>query len=870
MNIAITEVTSNTGKLAKEKPSKADYNAGVLTQGTYQVYSFYGFDRMQQLSDYIKGLQPSQALILGTPKDGSFQGTIASKRVATSNDITRTKEHFDWHQDGRSFLLIDIDDGDVENFSLANTNQVREYLISCDPRMETSAMLIVPSSSQRYNPDDHSWHVYIGCTNVNSATVDQYANELQAKVWLMGHGQIKVGAAGSLLERQVFDKAVFSPERLVLEGVFSRDPNVQFHDIHHFVQEGELLDISIPLGVNIEAAKRLMEQEKIKKRPEAVQMRSKRELEEKQQLITKGMSEEQAQQYVVRKYGDKILPAMEIIRLHESVDGKTEYTAGEIKVYPEKFEGLYCADPYSIEDGTQKAYILSNGDIYSHKHGGYKIKLEASTEYIIKKVVALHNSPSRDEARETLEHIRMLCSTTKIERTTVKEIAGLLKSKGYITSVRDFEVIPQSIFERRDGRLIDSDTNLIRLLEKYNFLVGYDQIRKEVIVQHHTLNSGIDNIVDTSYSLLYSYAVREGLPGKIAKEHLVAVAKNKFAFNPLTNMVENAMKRYDGHDYIADLASCLVVKDEDHNYTYELVKRWLIQCVAAWYHAKHVPNNPDAKTKFESVLCLLGPQGIQKTKFLSKLLDFKGYSLYFKEGVKLKPTDKDSVKQAISRGIVEIGELDATFRQSDVAELKAFFSNNTDELRLPYDRSPSEYARRTSFAASINEYYFLIDKTGNRRYWILDLEKIDFTKVESIDMERVWGQVGHLYMQGYRWWFDPSDPKDQAIWQQIERVQARHYMGETVNDVIAEVLKTINSIKGKIETKPISPTRILQAFGIVSPKKTQIAQLKLALQKEGIKPHKSGQFYIPAFWEQDQRQISGVAGANYPYLPRSL
>jgi putative DNA primase/helicase len=41
------------------------------------------------------------------------------------------------------------------------------------------------------------------------------------------------------------------------------------------------------------------------------------------------------------------------------------------------------------------------------------------------------------------------------------------------------------------------------------------------------------------------------------------------------------------------------------------------------------------------------------------------------DGMMLRPDDRDSVKQVVSHWLVELGELDATFRKSDIAQLKA-------------------------------------------------------------------------------------------------------------------------------------------------------------------------------------------------------
>ena len=42
-----------------------------------------------------------------------------------------------------------------------------------------------------------------------------------------------------------------------------------------------------------------------------------------------------------------------------------------------------------------------------------------------------------------------------------------------------------------------------------------------------------------------------------------------------------------------------------------------------------------------------------------------------------------------------------------------------------------------------------LDETGNRRYWVIPVEKIDFKIIDSIDMDNLWGEVMHLLENDY-------------------------------------------------------------------------------------------------------------------------
>ena len=231
----ITVVTSSS-PLGKKYPKNNSYQPGVLYNGTFIVYLI---SSMQVLFNLIRQLTKYQVLILGIPKNGLIYGNIvSSKNNIIANAITRTKEHIGWDPLGLFFLLVDIDFGDIPNFILNTAKEVLDFLISLDPELARCGILILPSSSQKFNPQKKSWHVYIKCSNVNDMTVKVYSETLQSICWNKGLGTIKFSKVGSMLVRQVFDMAVFSPERIVVESCFSDDENVVFHEIEPLIQEG--------------------------------------------------------------------------------------------------------------------------------------------------------------------------------------------------------------------------------------------------------------------------------------------------------------------------------------------------------------------------------------------------------------------------------------------------------------------------------------------------------------------------------------------------------------------------------------------------------------------------------------------------------
>jgi hypothetical protein len=234
----ITIVTSDSNPLGKKFPKERDYQPGVLQTGEFSViYILY----IKRLYLTLKQLTKHQVLLLGIPKQQNlYQGRISSKKMnqLIENAITRTKEDIGWNPFGLSLILIDIDFGDIPNFILNTAKEVLDFLISLDPELIYCGILILPSSSQKFNPEKKGWHCYIKVSNANDSTVKLYAETLQSICWIKGLGNIKFSKSGSMLVRQVFDMAVFSPERIVVESCFSDDETVIFHEIEPLIQEG--------------------------------------------------------------------------------------------------------------------------------------------------------------------------------------------------------------------------------------------------------------------------------------------------------------------------------------------------------------------------------------------------------------------------------------------------------------------------------------------------------------------------------------------------------------------------------------------------------------------------------------------------------
>lgn len=118
--------------------------------------------------------------------------------------------------------------------------------------------------------------------------------------------------------------------------------------------------------------------------------------------------------------------------------------------------------------------------------------------------------------------------------------------------------------------------------------------------------------------------------------------------------------------------------------------------------------------KFDQMTILSGPQGIGKSTLLDKMS--KGW---FTDSIRTFE-GKEASELLQGTWLVEVAELDA-FRKTDVSRIKQFISQRVDRFRAAYGRHVKEMPRCCVFFGTTNSTEYLQDRTGNRRFWPVDV-----------------------------------------------------------------------------------------------------------------------------------------------------
>jgi predicted P-loop ATPase len=249
-------------------------------------------------------------------------------------------------------------------------------------------------------------------------------------------------------------------------------------------------------------------------------------------------------------------------------------------------------------------------------------------------------------------------------------------------------------------------------------------------------------------------ALRNGW--RMSKENFgmhLGVVEARRAFHPVVDWVKS--RPWDGRSRFGDLFDTLTIRDSFAGVRDLLrcqLDKWLIsggRCLALG------SQSPDGVAA-QGVLVVQGPQNLGKTRWFKAMLPD---SSWFSEGLTMDPSNKDHVIQGTATFMCELGELDATTRKSDVAQLKAFLTRSVDVYRSPYGKHREVYARRTIFGATVNPDAFLVDDTGNRRFWVMPVSAVNAD--HGLDMQQIWAEAMARADAGEMYWMPDEYKADQ-------------------------------------------------------------------------------------------------------------
>ena len=262
-----------------------------------------------------------------------------------------------------------------------------------------------------------------------------------------------------------------------------------------------------------------------------------------------------------------------------------------------------------------------------------------------------------------------------------------------------------------------------------------DEIRYNVFTQQIEIKEKVIDGADRFYLKLAEMGYKVGK--ELAIDCLVQVA-NENPYNPVTEYLLHC-ERHVEPTYIDGLATAYLRPGDDGATIYdEMLKRTLIGAVARAF---------DPGYKHDTACVIMGDQGAYKSSFWGCL----GGPFYSDALGDI--STKDDVMVLHRSWIMEWAELDHITNRKHAGQVKAFLSQAIDLLRVPYGKAVEAFPRRGIIVGTTNKTAgFLVDETGNRRFWVIPTTKtqVDQINTAALLMERdaIWSAAVHAYRNG--------------------------------------------------------------------------------------------------------------------------
>ncbi|WP_239255400.1 virulence-associated E family protein [Listeria ilorinensis] len=175
---------------------------------------------------------------------------------------------------------------------------------------------------------------------------------------------------------------------------------------------------------------------------------------------------------------------------------------------------------------------------------------------------------------------------------------------------------------------------------------------------------------------------------------------------------------------------------EDTTYNRIVTRKALCGAVARIY----VPG-----IKFDYMLTVTGPQGVGKSSVPAVLA-----GKWFSDTLDTV-TGKDAYEALQGVWIMEMGEMTAT-KKADIEATKHFITKKEDAFRVAYGRHKSYFPRQCIFWGTSNDQEFLRDRTGNRRFWPVEVglqeRKYRIWDMTEETRAQIWAEAKALWNAG--------------------------------------------------------------------------------------------------------------------------
>jgi predicted P-loop ATPase len=297
--------------------------------------------------------------------------------------------------------------------------------------------------------------------------------------------------------------------------------------------------------------------------------------------------------------------------------------------------------------------------------------------------------------------------------------------------------------------------NIVRDLYEYR-RKGSDNPWK--LIDKRQLNSINCQIQDEGEIFVLSSYVKQRIESELAVD-----------YHPVRAYLNKVRGQWDGKtDYIADFARRISSSD----YCQRMVRIWLRAVVTQWLGA-------DKQHANAVMLLLISPQqGLGKSTLFTSMLPPE-IADYYTDDFKINAKG-NAYRKMVEFAIVSLDEFEKIGRKQ-MPELKSMMQTLKPSFIGAYKKNFNQLPRIASFVGTTNERHVLTDRTGSRRFLILQPDGI--INVEGINHDQLYAQVLHeIEDEKLPHWFSKDDEaemekhnKDYYVLTDVERLFLRYF-----------------------------------------------------------------------------------------------